>query len=90
MKPEKVVKRIECPNCEDSVPDISKYRGRFLRRHLRDNVCGNYKTKLEETAAKLRTDLLAAQQLAEQLAEGVNCVEEGSRVDMTGVKELRS
>lgn len=44
MNPEK---ELMCVDCEIKVKNDSKHRGRFLRRHQRDNVCGNYARKKE-------------------------------------------
>ena len=70
MKPEKVT----CPNCEASEVNDSKHRGRFLRRHLRDNVCGNY--------ARKQAEVREAEDLKKRIAEGTKT--DGTRVDMSG------
>lgn len=69
--------KVVCINCGAKVEDDSKHRGRFLRRHYRDNVCGNFALKQEEGRAKLAADLLAA-----RIAEGAK--DGGARVDMSG------
>lgn len=74
MQPEKVLKVLTC-ECGAAALDNSKYRGRFNRRHKRDNVCGNYATK--------QADLRSAQAIneaAKKATEG----NDGVRVDMSG------
>ena len=71
MKPEKV---LICKNCEARVPDTSKYRGRFKRRHP---------VKCSDYAENVRT----AQELneaARKKAEG----NDGTRVDLSGTASV--
>lgn len=77
MNPAKESKKLICPTCEITAPDDSKHRGRFNRRHLRDNVCGNYALVQAEGRAKLAEELLQAR-VAERTKDA------GSRVDMSG------
>lgn len=73
MNPEK--EPLTCDNCNAEVPNDSKHRGRFNRRHQRDNVCGNYFQKQE-----------AIRTAAEINAAAVKSVEgnDDTRVNMSG------
>ena len=55
---------LNCLNCSTVVRDISKYRGRFKRRH--PSLCVEHQNKHHEKAV-----------FNQQLAEGVRSVEDG-------------
>lgn len=87
LNPAKESGKVVCISCMATTPNDSKHRGRFKRRHLRDNVCGNYIRRGIEEKERLAKDLLARVEFNRQLAEGTKCVEEeasGKRVDMSG------
>lgn len=87
LNPAKELGKVVCLSCMATAPNDSKHRGRFRRRHDRDNVCGNYIRRGIEEKERLANDLKARVEFSAQLAEGTKYVEEvdgGKRVDMSG------